>query len=266
MAALLHDFGKLYVEPAILLKGKKLYPKDFDHLMLRLEYIYRCLQLAGSCRASQTGPDRLTETEKGKLGAVKNIMKPAAAMNEPTVLEEDPEGLIADIRGHEQQLACCDLEGRAVPLLTESEIENLRLKRGTLNEHERAIVEQHVEHSFSFARKIPWPEEFRNIPAIVRGHHEKLDGSGYPQRLRGKQNIPVQSRIMAIADIFDALTAADRPYKKTVPLDSVFLILREEGRKGQLDEELVELFITRKAFELSPTRTTSESVGPSPLH
>lgn len=254
MAALLHDFGKLYIEPAILLKGKKLYPKDFAHLMLRLEYIYRCLQLEHEARASHVSAEGAAEGEGDKLKTVKEIMTTAAAMNEPTVMEEDPEQLIENIHGRERQLACTYLDGRPVPLLTESEIENLRVKRGTLNKEEKAIIEQHVEHTYSFARKIPWPVEFRNIPDIVRGHHERLDGSGYPLRLRGKENIPVQSRIMAIADVFDALSAADRPYKKAVPLDRVFVILREEARKEQLDAELVELFISRKAFEASPAR------------
>jgi HD-GYP domain-containing protein (c-di-GMP phosphodiesterase class II) len=115
-----------------------------------------------------------------------------------------------------------------------------------------------VEHTYTFVSKIPWPEEYRNIPEIARKHHEKLDGSGYPLGLRKKEEIPLGARIMAIADIFDALSATDRPYKRAVTYDEIFTILREEVRQGKLDGELVELFIEKKGWKIGTGKTEKQ--------
>ena len=106
-----------------------------------------------------------------------------------------------------------------------------------------------MDHTYTFVSKIPWPDEYRHIPEIALTHHEKLDGSGYPKGITGKENIPVQSRIIVIADIFDALSASDRPYKSSIPLEKVFAILREEAAMGKLDSQLLELFIREKVWE-----------------
>src|SRR5207247_3345367 len=94
----------------------------------------------------------------------------------------------------------------------------------------------------------PWTDEWRNIPRIAGYHHEKLDGSGYPNQVRGKE-IPIQSRMMAISDIFDALTASDRPYKKAVPVEKALGIIDSEVKRGQLDANLYNLFLTSKIYE-----------------
>ena len=107
-----------------------------------------------------------------------------------------------------------------------------------------------MDHTYAFVSKIPWPDEYRNIPEITRRHHEKLDGSGYPEGIRGKSSIPLQSRIIVIADIFDALMASDRPYKKSLPLKKVLNILSEEAEQGKLDGDLVSLFIESKVWEV----------------
>jgi HD-GYP domain-containing protein (c-di-GMP phosphodiesterase class II) len=109
-------------------------------------------------------------------------------------------------------------------------------------------IRSHVVHTWDFLAQIPWTREFRRIPEIARSHHEKLNGSGYPRGLTGEQ-IPVQSRIMTIADIFDALTAADRPYKRAVPVEQALAILEEERRAGDLDGELLDLFVSARVFE-----------------
>ena len=249
-AGLLHDFGKVYIEPAIFLKGKKLYHRDFDFLTLRYAYLYRSIELAYLDAAPELDPESRQREKQGKLVELKQILKLLSEMNEPTVMSENPESLIRNIRARESEFQCSDLEGKPVPLLTEYEINNLKTKRGTLNADERHIIENHVNYTYTFVEKIPWPQELINIPDIVRKHHERLDGSGYPLALKGKKQIPMQARIMAIADVFDALAAADRPYKKAVPLDRVFQILREEATQNCLDSELVELLISEKAYDL----------------
>jgi HD-GYP domain-containing protein (c-di-GMP phosphodiesterase class II) len=105
-----------------------------------------------------------------------------------------------------------------------------------------------VSHTYRFLLQIPWTKELQDIPHIAYGHHEKLDGRGYPRRVRGDQ-IPIQTRMMTIADIFDALTAADRPYKRAVPVSRALDIIAEEVRAGMLDGELFRLFAAAKVYE-----------------
>src|SRR5436189_25741 len=109
-------------------------------------------------------------------------------------------------------------------------------------------IEQHVVHTFQFLTQIPWTKELRRVPEIARAHHEKLDGTGYPYGARAEQ-IPVQSRMMAIADIYDALTASDRPYKKALRAEEALAILDAERRAGALDGALLDLFFEARVFE-----------------
>ena len=108
-------------------------------------------------------------------------------------------------------------------------------------------MESHVTHSFHFLTKIPWTPVMKSIPEIAYGHHEKLDGSGYPRGLTGDQ-IPLQARMMTISDIYDALTAQDRPYKRAVPPSTALDILHEEAGEGKLDKDLLDVFVTKKIY------------------
>ncbi len=269
MAALLHDFGKVYIDPAIFLKGEKLYPHDFVHLKLRLNYLYRSMELcyANELLALKSQPeitvrgeiDSLQKEGQSKLEALREIMLLVAELNKPSILNEDRNTLIQGILLQAPDLECEDLEGRHIPLLKSEEIENFRIARGTLNREERRIIESHVEHTYAFVSKIPWPVEYQQIPEIARKHHEKLDGSGYPDKIQGRDEIPIQSRIMTIADIYDALAAADRPYKKAMELKRVFAILREEAALNKLDGELLELFISEKAYTAGKVESRQRS-------
>jgi HD-GYP domain-containing protein (c-di-GMP phosphodiesterase class II) len=135
-------------------------------------------------------------------------------------------------------------------LLTEAEFEALNVSRGSLTDGERLEVESHVKHTYQFLKMIPWTREFRNLPDIAYAHHEKLDGTGYPRGLLAHE-IPIQAKIMTIADIYDALTAADRWYKEAVPVQRALDILRDEVKQGKLDPVLLEIFIERKIYELT---------------
>jgi HD-GYP domain-containing protein (c-di-GMP phosphodiesterase class II) len=118
----------------------------------------------------------------------------------------------------------------------------LSILRGSLSEEERLEIESHVSHTFRFLSQIPWTRALRGVPDIAHGHHEKLDGKGYPRGVPA-ESIAVETRMMTIADIFDALTAADRPYKKAVPAETALDILRAEARDGKLDPALLEVFV-----------------------
>ena len=142
------------------------------------------------------------------------------------------------------------LDGDREPLVEPLELRRLAIKRGSLDETERAEIESHVTHTYKFLTKIPWTHDLRHVPEIAWAHHEKLDGSGYPNRLTADQ-IPLQSKMMAIADIFDALTAWDRPYKKAVPTSKALQILLWETNESHLDGTLLNVFVQKGVYRLT---------------
>jgi HD-GYP domain-containing protein (c-di-GMP phosphodiesterase class II) len=261
LAALLHDFGKVYIDLSVFRKAKKLYPKDFDNLCLRLNYLYRFLELQYSSReamllksidknadAARVFHDLLGE-RNDKLRRIIEIRDKLCQMNEPAVTDENPEETLSRISAEIDEIECINMDGGRLSVISPIDVLNLSIRRGSLNPMERKEIESHVTHTYCFVSKIPWPPEYRDIPEIALRHHEKIDGSGYPDGLKGRESTMIQSRIMAIADIYDALAASDRPYKKAVPLDRVLVIMREEAGRGVLDRDLVDLFIDKKIYD-----------------
>ena len=143
-----------------------------------------------------------------------------------------------------------DMAGNPHPMLDPQEFRFLSIKKGTLDPQERLEMESHVTHSFHFLSKIPWTPLMRGIPEIAYGHHEKLNGTGYPRGLSGDQ-IPIQARMMTISDIYDALTAQDRPYKRAVPVTKALDILKDEANKGELDTDLLDVFIAKRVYDVT---------------
>ncbi len=270
-AALLHDFGKVYIDLNIFKKAKKLYPKDLENLKLRLDYLYRYLELKYFAKEMDTIRGGLTynkpvdeiisgthEEKIRKLTRITEIKEQLIRLNEPTVTDLDPDSVLSSILDEIMEIECTDITGHKLDILTDLDKTNLRIKRGSLNDQERIEIESHVIETYKFVSKIPWPPEYKNIPEIALRHHEKLDGTGYPDRLEGRESTSLQSRMMAIADIYDALTAQDRPYKKSVPLEKVLVILKEEADRNKLDPDLVSLFISDKVYERIPACTPAE--------
>ena len=122
----------------------------------------------------------------------------------------------------------------------------LSVRRGSLTPEERRKIQAHVVHTTEFLSVLPWPPELADVPEIAGAHHERIDGSGYPMGLVGEQ-IPLASRVMAVCDVFDALTAMDRPYKPAMSDEVAFTILEDEGRRGLLDKDMVQIFIDSRA-------------------
>jgi HD-GYP domain-containing protein (c-di-GMP phosphodiesterase class II) len=141
-------------------------------------------------------------------------------------------------------------DGSEKPLITQDETRLLSIPKGSLDDNERREIESHVVHTFNFLAQIPWTKELRQIPMIARAHHEKLDGTGYPFKL-GAPEIPVQSRMMTISDIYDALSASDRPYKKALPPEKSLDIIAAEVKRNLLDEDLFRIFLSREIWKLS---------------
>ncbi len=261
-AALLHDFGKVYIDLNIFKKAKKLYPKDLENLKLRLDYLYRFMELGYDVReiemldsltrlSGKYTADNITILRKEKiqrLDRIREIKAILVELNEPTVTDRDPETTLKEILAEIEGLECIDPSGGRIDILTLTDRTNLMIKRGSLNDEERCEIESHVIETYKFVSKIPWPPEYRRIPEIALRHHEKLDGTGYPDKLKGRDSTSLQSRMMSIADIFDALVAQDRPYKKSVPIDRVIKILREEAGANKLDQDLVDLFIDKQIY------------------
>jgi HD-GYP domain-containing protein (c-di-GMP phosphodiesterase class II) len=260
-AALLHDFGKVYIDLSVFTKAKKLYPKDFDNLNLRLSYLYRFIELDYATKESnllmrlsksddsEHYHNKLISEKNAILNKIKDIKALIAKLNEPAVTDEDPVETVRSISDELKNLKCLSIEGDAIDVLTDIDRINLTIKRGSLNPEERREIESHVIHTYNFVSRIPWPPEFQRIPEIALRHHEKINGTGYPDGLKGRESVSIQSRIMSVADIFDALAASDRPYKKAVPMEKTLKILQEEADRDVLDPDVVNLFIEKKIYE-----------------
>jgi HD-GYP domain-containing protein (c-di-GMP phosphodiesterase class II) len=247
-AALLHDFGKVGVREHVLVKARKLYDHQRDLILERFRFIRRGYQIealdAKVRYLMESSRERLTaqlssiDSDIGaRLAQIDDAIRFILAANEPTVLEQGGFERIAEIAG----LTYKTDEGEELPMLSGEEASALQIRRGSLTEGERLEINQHVVHTYDFLCKIPWGRSLRDVPHIAGAHHEKLDGTGYPNQLQA-HDIPVAARMMSIADIYDALTAKDRPYKRALPPEKALDILASDVKKGALDEELFTIF------------------------
>jgi HD-GYP domain-containing protein (c-di-GMP phosphodiesterase class II) len=257
-AGLLHDFGKVGVREQVLVKEKKLYPQDLDLIRHRFAYLDQRTELEFERSRTQlllengrggyeAGLHRLECERRKRREELARFLDTIVQANEPTVLAEGSFEALEAIG----RRTFVDFDGNVRPLLEDHELQFLMIRRGNLDEQERREIESHVTHTYRFLEQIPWTRELRQIPLIAYAHHEKLNGHGYPNRVTGIE-IPVQARIMTIADIYDALTATDRPYKRAVPRERALDILRMEAREGTIDPSLLETFVGARVFESVP--------------
>jgi HD-GYP domain-containing protein (c-di-GMP phosphodiesterase class II) len=254
-ACLLHDFGKIGVREDILVKEKKLFPFQLDLIQWRFDSVERWAQLRAELEAKRgNGVDAAMVAEierrlEAELDQYRMWFEAIAVANEPSVLPEDKASTLSEMKGYDFP----DVSGRVHPLIAPQEFHFLSIQKGTLTNEERKEIESHVAKSHDFLNKIQWTKLsplMGNIPEFAWGHHEKLDGSGYPRGLRGDE-IPTQTRMMTISDIYDALTARDRPYKPAVPTSAALDILNAEAGRGQLDPDLLEVFIAKRVYDVT---------------
>jgi HD-GYP domain-containing protein (c-di-GMP phosphodiesterase class II) len=254
-AGVLHDFGKVGVRERVLVKAKKLYEEDLRAIRLRFAYIKKTLEADHAERklrvALELGKSDLAarladiDADLGRrMDEVDDALAFVARVNEPTVLEQGGFERLVEIA----RLVYLAPDGQLRPYLEAEEVAALQVRRGSLTEVERVEIERHVVHTRTFLQEIPWGRRYADVPRIAAAHHEYLNGSGYPNRLPGK-DIPVESRIMTIADIFDALTASDRPYKKAVPIDRALAIIESEVKAGKCDPELFQVFVGGEVYK-----------------
>ena len=259
-ATLLHDFGKVGVREEVLVKAKKLYPLQFSRLLDRFDYIRRDIEAriaeqkvrAPAWTSSQREAEararlKLLDDEANRLIAeLDRYVEFITRANEPTILPSSEFELLAEI----SQKTYRDPRGAERPYLTSEEVQiTSRYLAAVSISNERRQIESHVTHSFNFLAQIPWTPEYRGIPEIARAHHEKLNGQGYPNGLTSAE-IPVQAKMMTICDIFDALSASDRPYKRAVPTDRALEILKLCVRDEEIDPELFRLFLDAQVYRL----------------
>jgi HD-GYP domain-containing protein (c-di-GMP phosphodiesterase class II) len=254
-AALLHDFGKVGVREEVLVKAKKLYPLQMDLVKQRFDYIRKEAEVSMVRRKLQTFLERdrgdalseiarLSEDFEQRLDRIQDYLEFIMQANEPTLMEHAQFRKLNEIA----KQFFLDSKGSELPYINADEMRLLSIPKGSLDAAERQQIESHVVYTFNFLSQIPWTKELRGVPEIARAHHEKLNGAGYPYKLHGDQ-IPLQAKMMTICDIFDALTASDRPYKRAVPVERALSILEECVQANEIDAELFRLFRESKVYD-----------------
>lgn len=254
IAAWMHDIGKVTTPVEIIEKSKKL-QTIFDriqHVDLRMKYIIQGIEkvsmkakidLLEKGAPREEIKDHENESNK-KIAQMEEIRQFLLLCNEPgEYLEEDKIARLKTIK----EMTFADHEENEVNFLTDDELHNLSIKRGSITEEERQIMQNHAAITLDMLQKIPFTKKLKNIPNFAAAHHECIDGSGYPLGLKGDE-IPFEGKLMAVTDIAEALTASDRPYKKAMPLENVYRILRSMASKNQLDHDLVEFFIEAEIY------------------
>ncbi len=261
-AALLHDFGKVAVPEAILNKQKKIFPEQLEVIRQRFALVRRTLEMEtaqakvnyllthphtphGSAQGCNhcTFLRHLDQELHQQLCRLEFYWQILEQANEPQILDEEPLAWLQEMT----QFYYRGIDGQPYPLITASELEQLLVRRGTLTQAERRIIESHVTYTYQFLSRIPWTPHLQNVPIIAYGHHERLDGGGYPRGI-GAAEIPLQTQMLAIADIYDALTASDRPYKKSLPVATALRILDQEAADFKINADLVALFKQQQVF------------------
>ena len=253
-ASLLHDFGKVAVPEYIFGKSKKLPDGRLDTVRMRFLLAIEQIETRAA-RAKfalmQQGAlsddprvieiDQTCETQKAELT---ELMKGVTEANEPAVVAATVGDTLAVVM--QRKYAIGEEE---FPILDQEEFEYLQIPRGSLSNDERDKMQQHVTQSFRFLAEIPWSTTpWPDVADIAYGHHEHLDGTGYPRKLKGDEIVP-QVRIMTISDVFDALTASDRPYKRAIPLEKALDILSKEfAERGKIDPLLLDIFIQKRVY------------------
>src|SRR5450759_3260990 len=208
-ASLLHDFGKVGVREQVLVKQKKLYPSDLAIIRHRFQFLLQRAELQYERERAQylwehgrinyeEAVQRLDRSRDESRNELTKYLDAIVRANEPTIL---PEGTFEELAEIKERLFV-DFDGTEKPLLGDDELRYLMINRGNLDERERREIESHVTHTYRFLEQIPWTRELKGIPGIAWGHHEKLDGSGYPRGVNAV-DIPVPTRMMTISGIYD---------------------------------------------------------------
>jgi HD-GYP domain-containing protein (c-di-GMP phosphodiesterase class II) len=240
-AALLHDFGKISIPERVLVKAKKIEADGLHRIRDRFDYALA----AAESEDARLLLERLAREDAAgaRSRELEEAFEEVAAANEPTVLPRDARGALERLVTRTYR----DRRGRTETLLLPEEFRFLSIAQGSLSPEERLDIESHVTHTWRFLSTIPWTPDLARVPQIAYAHHEKLDGTGYPRGI-GPLDIPPAARALTVCDIYDALTASDRPYKRAVSRDRALEILEAEAAHEKLDRWMVKTFIEGRVW------------------
>lgn len=231
-SAILHDIGKIGVREHILLKTYKLSIEKQEVLIYKFNWLKKSLEI-------KKNQFQLSESENIILLNIDKYLAELINISKKEYLSENDENTI-NIIGN---IKFIDVDGTEKPLLNDFELKNLLVKKGNLTNEERELINSHAEHTYSILKGLPWPKKFKRVPEFAGGHHERLNGSGYFRGLKGDE-LPLQIRILGLLDVYEALTAKDRPYKKGKTHEEAMSILEKEVEMGSFDKDLFEIFKT----------------------
>ncbi len=237
VAAWMHDCGKLATPDTVLEKSTKLHTmRDGIELVLA--------RLA-ALKHNISNISEINENNELSVNEIQGIAKFITAANKGgEFMKEEDQEKVRDL----SRIKWVDLQGQIQSLLTEDEVENLCIQKGTLSLDERKVINNHMQVTIDMLESLPFPKKLKRVPEYAGGHHEKMDGTGFPKGLtRDQMSLP--ARMMAIADIFEALTARDRPYKPPMPLSLALKILKNMKESNHIDPDLFELFIKSKVWK-----------------
>jgi hypothetical protein len=253
IAGLLHDCGKVTTPVHVVDKATKL-QTIFDRVALidtRFEIVKRDAEIALlRARLERLGQGRTEAVGDAQLAAgIREIEDDREFLRRANVgVEAMKDEDIARVNAIARRYRWRDSDGRMADFLNEEEVRNLTIRYGTLTSEERRVINHHIEVTIQMLESLPWPKHLRNVAEYAGGHHERMDGKGYPRGLTREQ-MSIQARCMGIADIFEALTAKDRPYKKGKTLTESLTILGRFRQNGHIDPDLFDVFMWEKVYE-----------------
>lgn len=249
VAAWMHDCGKLATPETVLDKATKLHRHydGIESVKARFCALINQTELHFAKLMMQDGADRdALELEcQQKIVQLKSDLEFVIQSNKGSeFMGEDAQQRIADIASHHW----VNHLGQNEPVLSPDEVYNLSIQRGTLTEEERQVINNHISVTIDMLEGLPFPKTLRRVPEYAGGHHERIDGSGFPKGLT-KEQMSIPARMMAIADIFEALTSRDRPYKDPMKLGVALNILKKMKQNNHIDPELYELFVRSRVWQ-----------------
>ena len=246
VSGLMHDVGKIGVPEAVLEKQNRLDGANFELVLDRFYKIKENIIFNSRIRNLKNGKDEnLVDSQlKKEIRDWQEEFDFINWLNKPGFLPDEKE-LFLDSIARKKYI---DTDGNEHNYITENELISLKIKKGSLNDEERKQIQKHIVVTKTLLSKLPFPKKWENVPFYASCHHEHINGKGYPNGLKGDE-IPLPARMMCVADVWDAVTAQDRPYKPPTPIDKACDILKYGAKDGEFDKDIVDLFIKHRVWE-----------------
>ena len=249
-AAWLHDIGKIGVPEKILDKKNKL----SHEAMATIETRFQLIKALGIARIwqdraigneSELEGDSVSEQVRKIEQEIEEDLNFIKKVNRSNFLSDKDLATLQAIASKTYE----NTAGDTIPYLSEEEIKYLSVRKGNLTAEEYKMIQAHVQQTYNIVKNIPFTKSLKNVPLFSATHHELLNGTGYPKGLKGNE-IPIQARILSVVDVFDALTAIDRPYRRALTPEKAGEILRAEAKEGRLDKDIVDLFLDKELYRI----------------